>query len=147
MVPGVLKKVVPVQARDQEGLEVEVLQVNRVDQVGPKVRPRIPIEITLTVDRGLFVAKEESNYDMYTYTNQNTAARKNCSSFFILIILLRASFLAAVFVHNLSKNHIAIFNSLYFCTFWNHETTSQNYSDEAKYSNNLHTSLEYSGEY
>ena len=46
-----------------------------------------------------------------------------------------------VIEHTLSIRHIANFNSLYFCTFWNHETTSQNFSDEAKYSNNLHTSL------
>ena len=67
--------------------------------------------------------------------------------FVIVLLINEDNFLAAVFGHTLSKKHIAIFNSLYFCTFWNHETTSQNYSDEAKYSNNLHTSLEYSGEY
>ena len=81
VVPGVLKKVVPVQARAQEGLEVEVLQVNRVDQVGPRVRPRIPIEITLTVDRGLFYAKEESSYDVHQ--SKHSRQKKNAYPFFI----------------------------------------------------------------
>lgn len=56
VVPEVHEKVVRVQDLAQEVLEVEVDQnpVNRVDQVGPEVRPRILIEITLRVDRGRF---------------------------------------------------------------------------------------------
>ena len=56
VVPEVHEKVVRVQDLAQEVLEVEVDQnpVNRADQVGPEVRPRIPIEITLRVDRGRF---------------------------------------------------------------------------------------------
>ena len=52
VVPEVHEKVVRVQDLAQEVLEVEVDQ----DQVGPEVRARIPIEITLRVDRRRFAA-------------------------------------------------------------------------------------------
>ena len=59
VVPEVHEKVVRVQDLAQEVLEVEVDQ-NQVevdqDQVGPEVRARIPIEITLRVDRRRFAA-------------------------------------------------------------------------------------------
>jgi len=56
VVPEVHEKVVRVQDLAQEVLEVEVDQnpVNRAEQVGPEVRARIPIEITLRVERGRF---------------------------------------------------------------------------------------------
>ena len=55
-VPEVPEKVVPVQDLAQEVLEVEVDQnpVNRAGQVGPEVQARIPIEITVRVERGCF---------------------------------------------------------------------------------------------
>ena len=58
VVPEVHEKVVRVQDLAQEVLEVEVeVEVEvEADQVDPEVRARIPIEITLRVDRRRFAA-------------------------------------------------------------------------------------------